>query len=222
MLGMSRAQPGAAALQFSPSAKTITLVRCCRAAQGADMGPETAWGRVASGEVWEEFCDRLKDLGKVILRPEAPCGEIDRAEGWHYLSRLTRMALEVCFENSDPDFPTFLNIPNATAKAGADNPDNLCFVAAIAGDREYRLQGTRGTVAMLAFNAVSLVPQRDSTTGQAIAVSSGSITDKNLIVNPDGTFEIAVSRERRPGNWLPLAADSGVLRIRQTFRNKND
>jgi hypothetical protein len=174
----------------------------------------TALSRVASGQAWEEFCDQLKEVGQIVLRPETPSSEIDRAEGWRYLSRLTRMALEVCFENSDPDFPTLLNIPNATAKAGADSPDNFYLTASIAGDREYRLRGTRGTVPLVSFSTKSLVTGAD---GQTVATSTGGLDGKHLIVEADGTFEIAVSRDSRPGNWLSLGAKSNVLMIRQTF-----
>ena len=184
------------------------------------MGSDTARRRVASGQAWEQFCDRLKEAGQFVLRPEAPSNEIDRAEGWRYLSRLTRMALEVCFENSDPDFPTLLNIPNTTAKAGADNPDNLYLTTGIAGDREYRLRGTRGTVQWLSFGTRSLVAGPDGPTGQAVANKTGGLDGRNLIVSPDGTFEIAVSRDPRPGNWLPLAANSNVLTVRQTFLDR--
>jgi len=185
------------------------------------MEPDTALNRVVSGRAWEQFCERLKEAGKIILRPETPSSEIDRAEGWRYLSRLTRMALEVCFENSDPDFPTLLNIPHATAKAGADNPDNLYLTAAIAGDREYRLRGTRGTVPMLSFGTKSLVAGADGAAGQAVATSTGGLDGRNLLVNPDGTFEISVSRDPRPGNWLPLSAKSNVLVVRQTFLERS-
>jgi hypothetical protein len=185
------------------------------------MGSNTALRRVTSGESWEQFCDRLKEAGQIVLRPESPSGELDRAEGWRYLSRLTRMALEVCFENSDPDFPTLLNIPNATAKAGADSPDNLYLTASIAGDREYRLRGTRGTVPLMSFSTKRLVAGPDGAAGQAVATSTGGLDVKHLIVNGDGTFEVAVSQDPRPGNWLPLSAKSNVLMVRQTFIDRS-
>lgn len=185
------------------------------------MGSDSALDRVVSGQAWEVFCDRLKEAGKIILRPETPTSELDRAEGWRYLSRLTRMALEVCFENSDPDFPTLWNHPNATAKAGADNPDNDYFTAPIAGDREYRLSGARGTVPMLTFATKSLVAGPGGGADQAVAISTGGIDANSLLVDPDGTFEIAVSKEPRPGNWLPLGAHSNVLVVRQTFLDRS-
>ncbi len=182
------------------------------------MGPNTARARIASGKAWEEFCDKLKEAGKLVLAPETPTNEIDRAEGMRYLSRLTRMALEVCFENSDPDFPMLLNIPNATAKAGADNPDNLYFTAPIAGDREYRLSGTRGTVPWVSFGTKAFVAGAD---GRPVSISTGSLDGGNLLVAADGSFEIAVSAEPRPGNWLPLQPRSNVLVVRQTFLDRH-
>ena len=75
--------------------------------------------RVVGGTTWEEFCDRLKAAGQIILRPETPASELDRSEGWRYLARLTRIALEMALEHTDPDFPQFLHAPHATAKVGA-------------------------------------------------------------------------------------------------------
>ena len=94
---------------------------------------------------WDRFCDQLKEAGRIILRPETPQNELDKAEGFRYLSRLTRLGLELCFELSDPDFPQFVHAWNATIKAGADNPDNHYLNAMIHGNREYRLRGRRGT-----------------------------------------------------------------------------
>ena len=102
------------------------------------MEQKSAGTKVSSVEAWEQFCERLKAAGQLLARPEVPGFDIDRAEGLRYLSRMTRVALELCFEHSDPDFPTFLNAWNATAKAGADNPDNLYLNSTIKGDREYR------------------------------------------------------------------------------------
>ena len=184
-------------------------------------GSNTARSRVESGQTWDDFCDGLKAAGQIILRPETPTSEIDRAEGWRYLSRLTRMALEVCFENSDPDFPTLLNIPNATAKAGADNPDNLYFTASIAGDREYRLRGRRGTASLLSFST-KLVAGPGGATDQATAISTGGLDGERLIVDEDGRFEVAVSQDPRSGNWLPLDAKSNVLIVRQTFFDRGN
>ena len=77
-----------------------------------------------NGEVWSEFCDSLKRSGLIILN-EKRLSDLDFYEGWRYLTRLTRLGLEMALENNDPYFPTFYSLSHETAKIGADNPDNI-------------------------------------------------------------------------------------------------
>jgi hypothetical protein len=171
--------------------------------------------RVLSGRSWEDFCDRLKAAGQVILRPETPVTELDRAEGWRYLSRLTRVALEMMLEHADPDFPTFYMASHTTVKIGADNPDNIYLNATIKGDREYRIRGNRGTVPYLSFGSKANRYAVDGT-----MASTGEIESHALKCAPDGSYEVIASAEERPGNWLPLAADSSMIIVRQTFLDR--
>ncbi len=97
-------------------------------------------------DVWDQFCERLKLAGQHILRPEAPTDELDRAEGWRYLSRLLRVAVESEVECRDTQYPRFWEGSNETVKQGADNPDNHYYSAYVDGNRDYRIHGTRGTV----------------------------------------------------------------------------
>jgi hypothetical protein len=171
--------------------------------------------RVMDGRSWAEFCDRLKAAGDIVLAPDTPATQIDRAEGWRYLSRLTRIGLEMMLEHADADFPAFYSASHATAKIGADNPDNIYLNATIAGDREYRLYGTRGTIASLTFGTKANRYAIDGT-----MASTGELHASELELDADGAFEIHVSRERRSRNWLPLAADTSMLIVRQTFLDR--
>jgi hypothetical protein len=92
---------------------------------------------VISGRAWEQFCDSLKRAGAQVLRAEAPASELDRAEGYRYLTRLLRLGLEMHLEYADPDFPGFFAPSHETAKIGADNPDNLYLMARLNGRHEY-------------------------------------------------------------------------------------
>ena len=103
------------------------------------------------GKTWEQFCEALKSAGQQILRPEAPDTPLDRAEGYRYLSRLVRVALEMHVEFANPDFPGFIVPSHETIKIGADSPDNLYMSARLDGRNEYRVSGRRGTVATLNF-----------------------------------------------------------------------
>lgn len=178
-------------------------------------GEDEALVRVLSGRTWEEFCDALKAAGQVVLRPETPATELDRAEGWRYLSRLTRVGLEMMLECADPDFPVFYQASHTTAKIGADNPDNLYLNATIAPDREYRIRGTRGTVPYLSFGTKANRYAIDGT-----MVSTGELDASRMEMSADGRFEITVSRRPHERNWLPMAADTSMLLVRQTFLDR--
>lgn len=179
------------------------------------MKSDEALTRLASGQAWEEFCDRLKEVGQIIRRPEVPASELDRAEGLRYLARLTRLGLELCFEHADASFPVFLNSWNATTKAGADNPDTHYLNATVRGDYEYRVWGVRGTARAMRFSTLA---NRYATEGRM--VYTGVLRANEMSFDPDGRFEIAVSRDPRPGNWLPLERDSSALTVRQTFGDR--
>ena len=171
--------------------------------------------RVMDGRSWRDFCRALEAAGEIILAPPTHAAPIDRAEGYRYLTRLTRIALEMMLEHADPDFPTFYAASHTTAKIGGDNPDNLYQNATITGDRDYRIYGQRGTVPYLSFGTKA---NRYATEGTM--ASTGELEARDMVFAADGSFEIAVSRERKPGNWLPLAADTSMLLVRQTFLDR--
>jgi hypothetical protein len=171
--------------------------------------------RTAAAAEWQQFCEKLKAAGDILLRPEAPVSDIDRAEGLRYLARITRLSLDLCFEHADPDFPAMLHAWNATIKAGSDNPDNFYLSATIAGNRQYRLRGHRGTALALRFNSLA---NRTSRLGGMVL--TGTLRAKDMTFAADGTFEIIASHEPAPGNWLKLDADSGLITVRQTFTDR--
>ncbi|MCX7056334.1 MAG: DUF1214 domain-containing protein [Proteobacteria bacterium] len=170
---------------------------------------------VMTAAAWDAFCDGIKSAGKTILRPETPASELDRAEGLRYLSRLTRVSLEMMLECADAEFPIFYQASNTTIKIGADNPDNIYLNATVRGDREYRLRGTRGTVPFLSFATKANRYAIDGT-----MASTGELDAARLEVEEDGSFSIIVSQTPHKGNWLPMAADSSMLLVRNTFLDR--
>ena len=108
--------------------------------------------RILAGQSWDEFCDMLKAAGHVIRRPETPKSALDQAEGYRYLSRITRAALLTFVEHADPRAPVLQRVVHETAKMGADNPDNYYQNAAISGQYEYILRGHRGSSQWLEFD----------------------------------------------------------------------
>ena len=181
------------------------------AAAGGDPSVE----RIMTGATWREFCAALARAGEVVLREDAPRDAFDRAEGFRYLSRLTRVALESYIEFADPLAPVFRRPAHETVKIGADNPDNYYQSAAISGAYDYRIRGTRGTVHYLGFGTYAGNYGSSARSGQ-----TGYLEGRDLAIGPDGGFEIVVSCRPQPGNWLRMEPDTASLIVRQTFRDR--
>lgn len=172
--------------------------------------------RILDGTAWSDFCDALKRAGEVVLRPGSPVDAFDRAEGFRYLSRLARVALESYVEFADPLFPVLRRPAHETVKIGADNPDNHYQSAAIDGAHEYRLSGTRGTVHYLGFGTYMGSYGTSGRRGQ-----SGYLDAREMQIAPDGSFEVILScREPAGKNWLRMEPETSSLIVRQTFEDR--
>nr|WP_229736528.1 DUF1214 domain-containing protein [Novosphingobium endophyticum] len=175
------------------------------------------------GRLWSDFCARLGQAVATLRTQGAPTDRFNQTEGARYLSRLTRLGLEIYLENGDPDFPSFYMPSHETAKMGGDNPDNLYLSATISGDRCYRLWGNIGTVAYLSIGSKANRYALDGT-----MPSTGEIGKAELAVDTEGNFEVIASVERPQDDasgaraWLPLAPDSTMLQLRQTFLDRRN
>jgi hypothetical protein len=180
------------------------------------MSSESIEDRMRSGASWREFCDALKAAGDVVLRPASPDDPFDQAEGYRYLSRLTRVALESYIEFAEPLAPVLRRPAHETVKIGADNPDNHYQSAAVSGAHEYRIVGTRNTIHYLGLGTYAGNYGSSARSGQ-----TGYIEAQDLEIDANGRFEIAVSCDERPGNWLKMERDTSSLIVRQTYRDRS-
>jgi hypothetical protein len=172
--------------------------------------------RIHDGSSWADFCDALARAGDVVLREATPANPFDRAEGFRYLSRLTRGALEAHLECADPSAPVFRRPAHETLKIGADNPDNHYQSAVVSGAKEYRIRGTRGTVAYLGIGSYLGSYGTAARRGQ-----SGYLEAADLAIDEDGRFEIEVSCTRQgQGDWLRMEPETELLIVRQTFDDR--
>ena len=180
------------------------------------MSDREATERLMSGRAWEEFCDTLKSAGQTILAEDQPDSALDRAEGFRYLSRLTRAALETFVEYADPLAPSLHRPVHETAKIGADNPDNYYQTAALSGAHEYRITGTRGSIHYLDF-----ATQSGGVASSGDSEQGGHLDAADLDIAADGSFEIRLACEPRPGNWLRMTPDTTSLIVRQTYLDRD-
>jgi len=170
--------------------------------------------RILDGRAWTDFCRALEAAGQVVLRDSGPADAFDRAEGYRYLSRLTRVALETFIETADPAFPTFRRPSHETVKIGADNPDNYYQAATISGEYEYVIRGKRNTIYYLGLGTYYGNYAKGVERGQSGYLDS-------FEVGPDDRFEVTLSCDERPGNWLPIEPRSDLLIVRQSFQDRS-
>lgn len=160
---------------------------------------------------WQDYCDRLAKAGQIILADDVPADPLIRAEGFRYLSRLSKLALEQYVEAIDTDFPFFYELSHETGKIGADNPDNAYLNASIRGNCDYRITGTRGSMFYFSIVANAMRYHIDGS-----AHATGSLMNDDISWGPNGEVEIIASMTPKPGNWLRLEADASVIIVRQS------
>ncbi|ROS05754.1 hypothetical protein EDC56_1306 [Sinobacterium caligoides] len=176
----------------------------------------TETAEIVSGQAWNDFCEQLKRAGEAILRPEIPADEQTRAEGYRYLTRLTRIGLDMFMESGDRSFPSFYRPSHETAKIGADNPDNYYQRAELDGRYDYVIKGARGSVAYLSFGTQAGGYGEDGKNEP-----TGFIDDSDIVLDDEGRFELVVSTRSREQNWLPMTEATRTVIVRQTFLDRN-
>lgn len=160
---------------------------------------------------WDEFCDQLKSAGELVFRDTTPTADIDRAKGFRLLSRNIALALQFKLENNDADFPELLHYFDPIRKQGGDNTDALYVGAPLNGQNSYRIVGNRGTAR---YFAVTVLEDGATPWGGAVV---GNLIDGDIEVDEDGGFEIILSPDEHPGNWIKTAPGSWRVTVRQFF-----
>lgn len=181
------------------------------------MGDDQHRDDVISGKAWADFCDALKSAGDLIT--ENSTDDLDRIEGFRYLSRLARGGLTAFIENGDRVRPFILPIP-FNLKIGCDNPDADYRNVGIDPSHAYRITGTRGTVNFLSIGAYS----GGYATNSAKPGAQGNITDNDP--DMDRPLDIIASvepPELAPGQqWLEMSPETTVIIIRNFFLDREN
>ncbi|MDT0577132.1 DUF1214 domain-containing protein [Croceicoccus sp. F390] len=160
---------------------------------------------------WDRFCDELKEAGDIALRKTAASNPVDRAAGFRLLSRNIALALQFEMENDDPQHPELLRYFDPLRKQGGDNTDALYVGAPINGTDTYRVSGTRG---QSRYFGVTVVEKGDTPWGGGVA---GSLFGDEIETDEDGNFELYLSPDPQPGNWIKTTPDTFRVTFRQFF-----
>ena len=148
---------------------------------------------------------------RYVLATERFDNELDVVEGFRYVTQLLSEASELMIE-ADPERPRFSSIVSPARKFLGDNPDAIYQQAVIRGDRSYRITGRRAEQAYISFTIHGPDP-KGGINGPVLA----DVNDRDFEVGPDGRFELILSPDEHPGNWLRLAPESRFVFVRNYY-----
>ncbi len=133
--------------------------------------------------------DAIAEAEELVANAPFIRTEQDRLEGYDYLAGRIRMAMQMAFDY-DLDRPLFVNPTHQFSRQGLDNPDAIYLNAFLREGVEYVVRGRRGSTADLSFQVMGGAYSADSAATNLMAFD-----DRELDVQPDGTFEFTFTAE---------------------------
>lgn len=158
----------------------------------------------------------IESVQEKFLSPENQVTTADDiAEGQRAIAHMLETALYFWLE-ADPERPEFKPYVTSTRKLLGDNPDSIYYFAPIRDDRSYKITGNIGAATFTSFTV-----EGGSFDGHAARSSIGALSDEDMLIAADGSYEIIVSRKKpKSGNWLPLKDGAGQISTRHYHEAK--
>lgn len=153
--------------------------------------------------------DTIRDVEDNLLRAERGFTQTELAEAERALAHILHTALDFWLE-AKPDRPVFQRYVHQTRKLLGCNPDSVYYFAPIRDDKSYRITGNVGAATFTSFTL-----ERGSQEGHAARGSVSAISDLEMEIAGDGSYEIIVSREKpAKGNWLKISDGASQITTR--------
>lgn len=195
--------------------------------------------RLNSGRAWEDFCDTLKNAGRIIDSfGSDEIDQLDRTEWFRFLSRVARSALERFPDNCEPERPR-LRESTWRQSINFQSPDQDHLLAEfVDGSHDYVIRGNRGDAPYFII-ASWRAPQpahpgasdwaAKGVAGLAefnptIYRTTGFITSRQVHFDADGNFEIFVGQNRPEGavDFLPITPECVGLLFRTLYHDRTN
>ncbi len=162
----------------------------------------------------QQALDQLEqDFHKPEWRLRTPA---DFAEVRRVLLHTLMHGLQTWFE-ADPARPFFVSFINQHKKLLGDNPDARYFSAAIDDSHTYRIRGNLAGATYTSFT-VELGTGTDGGGGKGLG---STLNDTEFEADKNGDYEITLSRDKVPGNWMRLPAGAVSLTTRHYYERKD-
>lgn len=160
--------------------------------------------------------DTIREVQQTLITPERGFTDpYELAEAERALAHILYTALDFWLE-AKPGRPVFKPYVTPTRKLLGCNPDSVYYFAPIRDDRSYRIRGNVGAATFTSFTV-----ERGSHEGHAARGSIAAISDEEMEIAPDGSYEITVSREKpRRGNWLALSDGGSQITTRHYHESR--
>jgi hypothetical protein len=126
-------------------------------------------------------------------------------EGYRWITQILQVALD-CYLWGDTDRPTMVPIVGPTKKWGGDNADAYYRYTALDPRRSYRVRGSKGDASYISISVYG-GPDDGRWSNRVVCV----LNDRDMEVAADGSFEVVLSPEEQPGNWMKLEDDAVAL-----------
>jgi hypothetical protein len=146
--------------------------------------------------------DELVDIERRLQGAEPPLDERERVESYRWIFSVLQVALDAHVW-ADSGRPRFVDIVGPNKKWGGDNTDAFYKHAPIDPSRTYRVRCAPGDAVYLSLTVYG-GPSDGHYSDRIVA----SANDRTIQRDADGSFDLVLSSEQQPGNWLQLEADA--------------
>jgi hypothetical protein len=176
-------------------------------------------------DAWHGFCDQLRTAGDLVFKDTNPSNDLQRADGFRYLTQNLSQAFDLALETRDTRYPVIHAFCRPDRKLGGDNADFIYLQAWIDGSSVYKITGRRGTARFINFTVQGPRPDKDVYYGTGHPnlhepfgdTPEANLTGDDLVTEWDGSFVLYVGGPEREPNWLPTTPGSRKLFLRQGF-----
>ena len=156
-------------------------------------------------EAFRELINAMRELEDTFLVGDrAVEQDVSVIEGYRWIFSLTQVAFD-CYVWADKDRPHFVDIVGRYKKWGGDNADAYYQFAALDPSRTYRVHLDAGDAAYL-----SLSVYEGPDDGQPAEGIVGCLRIGDMEANSDGSYDIVLSADEHPGNWIQLSPESNA------------
>ena len=163
---------------------------------------------------FDELLATLESVEADIRRSPSFSNEAERVGGYRHILRAVAKGLEAEVLQ-DADYPYF-RILDFWLREGGDNPDQRYAFTPIRGGETYRVWGELGSAARVEFQIYAGRPWDGS------GKSAGYLAFEDIEFDEAGRFEIWVSADATPGNWLANPAEGTTLFARHVYDEWSD